>query len=60
MKFDLEDIFMKNNVISTFVTSRAKVKGGWLVTHSLATGNKRISSAMCFIPDENHEWSVEQ
>lgn len=60
MEFKWEDIFhaARANGIIQFNTSRAKVEGGWLITHSLAFKDK-VSTSTCFMPDENHEWEID-
>ena len=47
-------------------TSRAKVPGGWLVNHrssasvsDMGGSSVSIGDSMCFIPDPNHEWTIE-
>lgn len=61
MNSDLEweDIFYKINGALSFATARAKVPGGWLVSHSLGM-NFDIATGLCFLPDENHIWLKEK
>lgn len=51
------------------VTSRAKVFGGWMVrisepvTHHTPNGLQDgwdWRTSLCFIPDPNHEWKLEE
>lgn len=42
-------------------TRRLKVYGGWLVLYeSVMSGNEFFPATMCFIPDFNHEWTIEE
>jgi len=52
-----EDIFHKENGVVSFSTARAKTHGGWLVSHSIRWRDK-LTTSMCFMPDENHEWKI--
>lgn len=41
---------------------RAKILGGWLVTHKNAfsipdSSSLNFSYSICFVPDPNHEWN---
>lgn len=38
-------------------TKRAKVVGGWLI-HALVDDGKKMTSAMVFIQDRDHEWLI--
>jgi hypothetical protein len=53
-----EDIFHNENGVVSFSTARAKTFGGWLISHSIRWKDK-LTTSMCFMPDENHEWKVE-
>lgn len=62
MKFDWETIHDpdSDNYDTTY---RAKVQGGWIVRHfELDLNNKpRIPAlAMVFVPDQEHEWVIEE
>ena len=38
---------------------RAKVFGGWIVETILRnTNQEELSVAICFVPDPNHEWEL--
>lgn len=54
-KIQWEDIFTHHNGMVTFATARAKVPGGWLVSHSIRVRNE-VATSTCFLPDETHEW----
>lgn len=40
-------------------TQRLKVWKGWLVKSVCDSGNPNMI-AMCFIPDENHQWVINE
>ncbi len=54
MKFEWEKI---NDDISE-MTHRSKVIGGWIVKSWECGDSSSIS--MVFIPDQNHEWTIEK
>lgn len=68
MKFEWELIFTSEDKISE--TWRAKVIGGWIirdfhcayyVDQKLCTiRDYSLASSITFIPDPNHEWSIEK
>lgn len=58
MKFKWEDIFSIDRPSLAFNTARAKVDGGWMIQHTVRY-EKNISTALSFLPDEDHEWSIE-
>jgi hypothetical protein len=67
MNFDWQRIFKNHNSgVGGTSTARAKVPGGWLInnvtyTEVICNGNERnISESMCFVPDPNHEWEVDE
>ena len=39
--------------------SRAKVWKGWIVNSVIAIG-ENVSISSIFIPDENHEWEIDE
>ena len=57
-QLEWEDIFYKENGVVSFATARAKTLGGWLVSHSIRWKDK-VSTSLCFMPDENYEWKIE-
>jgi hypothetical protein len=58
MKFEWEDIFAQNNTNKLQVgTWRAKVPGGWLVSHTVGSSSN-ITTNFIFLQDENHVWAV--
>ena len=57
MKFDWEDILNKPGSFISHNTARAKVEGGWLIHHALCIRDK-ISTAICFMEDKDHEWQL--
>jgi hypothetical protein len=57
-QLEWEDIFHKENGVVSFATARAKTLGGWLVSHSIRWKDK-VSTSLCFMPDENYEWKIE-
>ncbi len=62
MTFEWEEI----NNLPSCVTYRAKVWGEWIVNNLCVTttsseGTQRMATeSMVFIPDPNHEWSIEE
>ncbi len=38
--------------------NRLKVPNGWVI-YMKEPGDKEISTALCFVPDANHEWELE-
>ena len=38
-------------------TWRLKVFGGWIVSRTIENHNG-VTTALCFVPDANHEWEV--
>ena len=56
-QLEWEDIFEKSNYGTSFATARAKVIGGWMISHSIKLRNN-LATAMCFIPDEKYEWVI--
>jgi hypothetical protein len=59
MKFEWEMI--DNNTVDKkhfAITHRAKVIGGWIVHNATKLPNVG-SESMVFIPDPNHEWTLE-
>jgi len=57
MKFEWDYIFC----FQDHVIMRAKIKGGWLVMQTTKFEVPRqITTAMTFVPDENHEWEIEK
>jgi len=59
IEFRWEEIFERNNSSCQFVTVRAKVIGGWIVRDSLCDIHSSIASSMAFVPDPDHEWTIE-
>lgn len=59
MKFEWEEIYYSNASDKTaqFCTARAKVEGGWIVSHSLEL-NKQASTCMTFLSDPEHKWTI--
>ena len=55
MKFAWETLVHTNNGGSY----RAKVHGGWIVNNTTIHESGSVAESSCFIPDPNHEWSVE-
>lgn len=47
---------LQDNANSTIV--RAKVYGGWIVNSFTESPSKKVSEAMVFVPDPNHEWEL--
>lgn len=42
-------------------TDRAKVIGGWLVrSYSERAAFQPVPMAICFVPDQNHEWGKQK
>lgn len=45
-------------------TARAKVYGGWLVSHTVKgplddVGGEPISTSITFVPDDRHLWKID-
>lgn len=66
MKFEWERIYQSHvKCMGGSNTHRSKVLGGWVVSNDLYTdvikkGNERcISTSICFVPDVNHEWVID-
>jgi len=59
MKFDWEDILQKHNYKVSWQAGRAKVPGGWMVSTTILV-NRIPSTALAFLPDENHEWVIDK
>lgn len=61
MKFEWENLC----TIGDMGTSRAKVIGGWIV-RSVAWSKRdhdwtfHLSESSVFVPDPNHEWTIEE
>lgn len=56
---------MKDNLYWEWVdsntrTKRARVPGGWLVRAEAFYSTKTIALAICFYPDPNSEWIIDQ
>lgn len=60
MKFEWENLWTKDVDKTHFAyTDRAKVHGGWIVNHRTCAGARAHESSI-FVPDPNHEWTVEK
>ena len=42
------------------VTERLKVKNGWLVRNEIVASHETSAVSMCFVPDTDHSWKLEQ
>lgn len=60
MNLKWETLSFDNEESGAFVSiDRLKVFGGWILkSSSYATGFKKITESMAFIPDANHEWEI--
>ena len=56
-KIEWEDIFNKNNYQVQFATARARVEGGWLISHSLSVRDQ-VATSICFMADPDHKWNL--
>lgn len=59
MKFEWELIGKVENDQSVSGTRRAKVHGGWIV-HTILQIYTLIRDSTVFIPDPNHEWTIDK
>jgi hypothetical protein len=61
MAIDWQSLDIKDNGHSKSRLSRARVFGGWLVTHNkiiILNGLHHITDSMSFVPDPEHEWEI--
>lgn len=59
MKFDWSDIFFHRFVDGSWNTARAKVLGGWLISHAIEVKGMPAISC-CFVPDPEHKWEIDK
>lgn len=56
-KIEFENVFSRTDYYITHAISRSQVPGGWLITYALKVRDE-ISTALCFLPDQDHEWEL--
>ena len=70
MKFEWEDIYTSEDAFSNIFmeTFRAKVIGGWIVSHQILLDEEKkecldgwsnAHNSMVFVPDPDHEWEID-
>lgn len=62
MKFKWEVLHIISQEKCGSSTHRVRVFGGWLVSNKsiIEDKNQTISESMVFVPDPNHEWTIEE
>lgn len=59
MKFEWQRLVGWNSHGEGDNTDRAKVHGGWIVRNTTWADTEQLSESMVFVPDINHEWTID-